>query len=406
MTFRGDDSIEPLRTLISIEMDRATSTATIVTSDGNKTSLPLLQSPFASISTIVRFTYLPSVSQLHLETDHGDTVVAELPTLRSPAPRGGRPVIYLDQKDWSLLANVLYEPTKVHSTGELDAAERLITLARETKVILPLSFGHLAETSKWTDTERRYRLAITMVALSRGWQMRYPLAIRRYELRQSFLTSINKVVLPPLDVFTLEGCAIEPESRSRQRYETQAGLPPEMAHAVDALTCISSYFGTVLDSEAVATNPIPGWASGNQKFTDWLASEPRTSSQKRKCIGIRFLADLRLEVIEAANESGISPLEMEAWLKSYFNGVVRVLPSLGLFNEVYHDKHLNPRAVWHINDLYDMMYLTCGSGYADYVVGDRSSVSHIRQSAKRLRRQINIYRRISDLIVALKGDGL
>jgi hypothetical protein len=387
-------------------MDRATSTATIVTSDGRAASFPLLSSPFDPRSFIVRFEYVPIENLLYAYTELGDTIIAELPSLSNPAPRFGRPVIYLDQRDWSLLANVLYEPERIRSTVERDAAERLIALARETKIILPMSFAHMAETSRWTNTERRYHLALTVVGLSRGWQMRHPLDIRRHELRQSIAINIKQIPLPPLDVFTLAGCAAQPKSPSRPRYGARAGLPPEVAHAVDALTCISSYFEIMLASEAMAMNPISGWDSENQQFTDWLAEEPRTRSQKRKTVWARFFGDIGPEVVQAAHESGITRSEMALWLTRHFDGDVRAMASLGLFNEVYQDKHLNQRTTWRSNDLIDMMYLTCAAGYADYVVAERSLVSHARQAAKRLQRPIKIYPRISDLMVPLKNAGL
>jgi len=179
-----------------------------------------------------------------------------------------------------------------------------------------------------------------------------------------------------------------------------------VAHAVDALTCISSYFAAILDSEALERNPIPGWVSENQTFTNWLAKQSRTSSQKRKSIWARFLADLGLEPVHAALRSGLSRSEMEAWLETYFDGDIRTMASLGLFNEIYQDKHLNQRTVWHINDLRDMMFITCGAGYADYVLGERSMVSHVRQAARRLHREIHIYSDITDLLFSLKSAGL
>jgi hypothetical protein len=391
--------------IASIVLDRATATATIITFDGRTESFPV-SSPFDPISLIVKSTHVPNASILSLETDRGDTIVAELPTLEDPAPRSNRPVVYLDQNHWSLLANALYQPTKAGSAIERDAAEQLISLARERMIILPMSFGHMGETARWTNTERRYRLALTVTELSRGWQMRYPLDIRGFELRQSLATRIKHDPMPPLDMFTLEACAAQPVSTVEHLYGTRAGLLPEMAYVVDALTCISSYFDSTLSSEAVQPNPIPGCASENQEFTTWLSREPKNSPQKRGSIKGRFLADLRLEMIQAALESGITSEELGMWLDLYFDVDVRAMGSLGLFNEVYQDKHLNPETVWRSNDLSDMMYLTCAAGYADFVVGERSLVSHIKQSAKRLQRTISIYPRISDLVVALKSTGI
>lgn len=227
MAIRNNDVVSnTMAGIASMGIDRATSTGTIVTSDGNTTSFPL-SSHLNTSSAIVRLTYVPSINLLSLETDRGDTIEAELPTLQSSAPHGGRPVVYLDQKDWSLLADTLYEPERVHTDRERDAAEHLIALAREKKIILPMSIGHLGETAKWTNSERRYRLALTIAQLSRGWQMRHPLYIRRYELRQSLTTWFTQDPLPRLDVFTLEPCAAETASLSRRPEKIKPGFRPK-----------------------------------------------------------------------------------------------------------------------------------------------------------------------------------
>ncbi len=73
---------------------------------------------------------------------------------------------------------------------------------------------------------------------------------------------------------------------------------------------------------------------------------------------------------------------------------ITAMPSLGLFREVLEQKHLNPGTTWYNNDLSDLMYLTCAAGYADYVVSERSLVSQMEQSLKRLNRLVNVYRRL------------
>lgn len=400
------EASELLPSIAAMIMDRATSTATVVMTDGRTESRPLVPSPFSPSSIIVRARYVPSTNRLYLETDRGHAIDVELPTLRDSAPRGGRPVVYLDQRDWSLLANVLFEPERVHSKDERDAAERLIDLARARKIIVPMSFAHLGETSKWTNTDRKYRLALTVAQLSQGWQMRHPLDIRRYELRQSFATSIKQNPLPPLDVFTLEGCAAQAEWTSQERYEAWAGFPVGIAHAGRSLTCILSYIDLILDSEATAITPIPAWVSGNRDITDWFASQSTTSSQKRRSIGVLFLHDIRTEVAKAAHECGMTNSELETWVDSHFHADVRVMGSLDIANEIYQDKHLKSGTTWSDNDLTDMMFLTCAAGYAEYVVGERSLMSYVKQAAKRLGRPIKVYSRISDLLAALKTDGL
>jgi hypothetical protein len=402
MTLGIDDVSRLMPGIGSITMDRATSTATIVASDGRTKSFPFEFPPDAG-TTIVKLTYFLLGNSLSLKTDRGDTIVAELPSLAGAAPRGGRPVVYLDQKDWSLLANVLHERDRVQSVQERDAAEELIGLAREKKIILPMSLGHMAETSRWTNTERRYRLGLTVAELSRGWQMRHPLDIRRFELQQSLVNRFGTDQLPPLDMFTLAPCAAQGAQAAQQHHETNAGLTAAMAITVEAWTCVSSYFDAILDSEAVPMNPTPSWVSANQEFTAWLAKDSTSASQKRKSILSHLRADLELELLHAVYESGITSAQLETWRTAHFDADIRNMVSLSLFSEIYQDKHLNSGTAWRDNDLIDMMYLSCAAGYADFVVGERSLVSYASQAARRLGRPVKIFRQISELLVGLKS---
>ncbi len=390
----------------SMIMDRATSSAYVVTTGGVTVPMPLNPSPFSSSSTIVRTRYVPSTNRLFMHTNRGDTIETELPTLQDPAPRGGRPVVYLDQRDWSLLANALFEPERVSTDLEREAAARLIALVRAQEIILPMSFAHLGETSKWGNTDRRYRLALTLTQLSRGWQMRYPIDVWQYEFYEAFASRFQQVTLPPLDVFTLEGCAIQSKGGSGNLAISTAGFPAGIGYVGRATVCMMSYIDMVLDSEATEPTPIPEWVNTFQLITDELSKVPKTSSQKRYMLRFILLNDIKMQVIRAAHQSGITESEFETWVQSQFEPDVRAMRCLGLWNGVFQDKHLNPTTKWVVNDLTDMMYLTCAAGYADYVLAERSLASYLNQAAKRLGRSIRVYSRITELVAALENEGL
>src|SRR5690606_5179566 len=74
---------------------------------------------------------------------------------------------------------------------EQRAAEWLIEQAEKKRVILPLSAGHMSETSQWRNDGERYALAVQMLRLSAGWQLRDPLAVRQDELTASMLGVIG-----------------------------------------------------------------------------------------------------------------------------------------------------------------------------------------------------------------------
>lgn len=120
-------------------------------------------------SAVVRMTYTFGGRAVTFTTRLGDSITAEFPDQTDFAPVHQRPIIYLDQNHWSALAKALHEPEAVHEPVRV-AAERLASLARKRTVILPLSLGHMGETGQWGNDPRRYRLALTMLELSAGWQ--------------------------------------------------------------------------------------------------------------------------------------------------------------------------------------------------------------------------------------------
>jgi hypothetical protein len=387
--------------IVLVTIDRATSTFTLQRSDKKEAKFPLEASPFEATSRIARMSYAPNAGLLHLETIHGDDIFAELPTIDDSAPRHDRPVVYLDQKDWSTLANTLYAPVKVPD-AERQASEKLIAWARSKQVILPMSSGHMAETCKWLKNKERYRLAITILQLSSAWQMRDPLEVRQFELRQSFTTRFKGYGLKSLEIFTLEPNAIYGESRGQKNPDVPDHFPPESILALQALTHVSGTFDTLLDAEPVAMNSTPGWVEKNQRFTNWLEGEKeRSSAQKRRSIDAFFVADAQTEIAQAAFRSEITPNEMSQWLINELDSHVASMPCLGLFRETLQTMNLN-YATWKNNDLTDLMYLTCAAGYADYVVAERSLVGYMHQALKRMHRPVNVYRRIQDLVTVLE----
>jgi hypothetical protein len=159
------------------------------------------------------------------KTRHGDRIVVELPNGDHLEPVGNRPVIYLDQNHSSAISKARYEPERLPE-DERAAAEKLYVLARDQAVIVPLSAGHVAETCQWADRERRYHLAVTILELSRGWQMRDVLHLRRGELQRALALwrglppplSPAPVTLEPGAVFGGRPTVVSPRSNSPLTY--------------------------------------------------------------------------------------------------------------------------------------------------------------------------------------------
>ena len=190
--------------VVSMSMNRASSSATIVLVNGSVATMPLEPTPFEPSSQLAQITVIPNAALLHLLTTRGDHVAAELANRWDPAPLGGRPVLYLDQNIWSTLFRRIHDADRIDNADEADAAEQLIDLALNRRVIVPYSAAHMSETTQWADRDQRYRLALTILQLSGGWQMRDALEVRCRELWAHLALRYRAYCVLPRPVFTLE----------------------------------------------------------------------------------------------------------------------------------------------------------------------------------------------------------
>ncbi|ONF73724.1 hypothetical protein [Amycolatopsis keratiniphila] len=380
--------------VMRIDRDGAMS---IVFVDGRVVSASSTREIFDRTSAITSSAYHPHSHQLHLQTKRGHNIVIELPEPAELAPLDDRPTIYLDQNHWSTLTNTIHEPHRVPSEQERAAAQHIITLATERRIVLPMSSAHMSETCKQVDVEQRYRRALTILRLSAGWQLRDPLALRRFELRQALTVRFHARCLIPPAAVTLEPNAIH-DGRDKSLDEVASDLPAEARSAVHAIRCIGGIADTMLDDDHVPHDPVPGWTVGFQQFTDFLQDNPSGKELKRRRTRAKFMADSGNEIALAASMSGITTDDLSNWFFNDSEEDVSRMPSLGLFREVLHEKLAKNGLRWEHNDLTDMMYLTTAAGYCDHVVGERSHASHLTNSARRLGRTVRIHRNLQGLV--------
>lgn len=386
--------------LLMMRMDWTNATATFVRSDGREATLPLPTNEYLTTG-ISCVSWFPGLPVAHVLTTKGDKITVELPQRSELSPRRNRPVIYLDQNHWSNVAKAIHVPDKVSTVSEREAALHIVELAAGGKVILPMSAGHMSETCKWPDGAGRYRLALTILQLSGGWQMRDPLEVRRLELRGAYVSRYRSSSLPQPAVFTLEADAVHGTTRQKRRYKPPGEFSDDDAFLLQTLVCLSANFETMLSSDSIEMGTSPGWVDHFQQFTDWLGMQPRHPHLRRRRTNGIFINDLRKELVEEAARASITPEEMVDWIRNHSDDDIAELPSLGLFREVLHEKLINPGTRWESNDLTDLMYLTCAAGYADHVVGERSLTAQMEQTLRRLDRPVRVHRNLTDLVQAI-----
>ncbi len=369
--------------------------------DGRRVLGSLGRVVFGPTSAIASSTYVPSESVLLLRTTRGDEIAVELPRDGDPAPTRGRAAVYLDQNHWSTLTLVAFDPQRISDARERDAAQRLGALARSGVVLLPMSSAHMSETCKQVDYEDRYQRALTIVRLSAGWQLRDPLALRRIELAQAFTARYRQPALIAPPAITLEPNAIH-AGRDSVAPDVDPALPQEARWMVHCIRSIGAIVDTMLDAEPVPVESSAGWTTEFQRFAGFLASDPTGREMRRRRSHAKFIVDLGPEIAEEAHRAGITPEQMSDWVLGRSEVEVVTMRCLGLFREVLHEKLSDPTLRWEDNDLVDMMYLTAGAGYCDYLVGENRHAAYLENAQRRLGRPVTVHRKLRTLVEELE----
>jgi hypothetical protein len=365
----------------SLIIDRALGVVAVTLADGRTVTEAAERMPFDPTSRLIRLEFVPRDRRLTATTVHGDTVEIDLPATPEDATSAATPVIYLDQNHWSAVANSIYDRARLRPV-ERDAADQIAAWARDKRLTLPASSSHFHETTKWRDDARRYALGLTLAQFSRGWLMRDPLQVRRDEIRSVLPGAAGGPIRPVITLLpqTLHEAA---NRRIAPGYIPSPDLPPSAAFVTSALVAASAHIDTILDADYVEPGPDTGWARAQQHFSQTLHSTGASVDRKRKAIDTWLVTDLRHDIAEEASAAGVDPGLFERWLTT----AARILggtPSVGLYREMVHERHLNPTTTWRLNDVTDMVYLSCAAAYTDVVVCERH-MGHILRIAVRRR---------------------
>lgn len=392
--------------IVLVTMTRDDASVSFLRADGKEARFPLGTSPFSETSALARLHLAPTDDSfagpaLLAVTVDGDNIVFELPSGDDHEQLAGRLVVYLDQNQWSVLSKAGDPSARIPEEDRV-AAVRLAELARDRRVVLPASSAHYHETTKWSDNAARHQLGLTVLQLSRGWQLRDPLQVRRNEIRASYEHMFLGGPTPRAPVVvTLMPNTLHGPSRGGTGHEPPPDFPPPLAAEYNALLSATVLIDVMLDRDYILATPTAGWARINQQFSDWLDQESRDSQQKRKAVDALLLQDLQMEMAEEAHSSGITPQQMSEWFWQHRTRMA-ALPALGLFREVLQDRHLNRGLIWRQNDLTDMLYLSTAAAYTDAVVCERAMGSALVRGLVRLGRPAPVFRRLREALPAIE----
>ncbi|MCB8043274.1 hypothetical protein JM654_00825 [Microbacterium oxydans] len=368
-----------------------------VVAEADPTELSRMLEPFSVVE------YQPWHRRLIFKFRDDYGFECELGTVKDSSPVRGRPVVYLDQNQWSTLSKSIFAPERVPDLAERLAAVRLLKMAEAGDVILPLSSAHLSETGAWSNDAGRSELARAILVGSRGWQMRDVLKVRVGEFRQCLAALAGIDIPPPAPVITLEPYAALDSSVRGEGDE--GSLPADLPEAwrFGYLSTLSNtvYVGCLLDREPTPRGSLARWLARVQGFSSWLDGErQRSKSDRRKAARLFAAADATKEIAAAAAEIGSTPMQATEWFAGAWDQMSLGAPAITLFRSVMVDKML-AGARWEENDLTDLMYLCTAAAYADHVVGERRTIGLLHQSTRRLGTPVTLHIKLDSLVRSL-----
>lgn len=385
----------------SWEIDFEQRLATIELSDGRRDTFPMPEALASAGAPFLRSRFDFTSATLSLTVAGGHVVIVEVGARAADEPRSGRPVVYLDQLHWVSLARQQHAPEKL-SEATAKAAAGLIELAEAQRIVLPLSAGHLTEMGH-LDGRWREHLGLTLVGLSRGWQMRNPVAVRRLEFEQAMRGESPRAV----NVFTLQPEVLFAASKPSR---PATDLPPPFDDLHSRLTWASALYAAVLDDEPVdmreGHEAAERWAAGFPSLSQYMREHKTGAEHARIATGARLIADLGDETAIAAQRAGLSPEQYGLWLTGELSEHLREMPYVGRLNEVLYHRLRNAEDKWERNDLIDMNFLCCATGYADVVVGEKKTMGYLRRAESRSPRGAVVCRNLPEAITALQQLGV
>lgn len=383
--------------IVAIGVDYVQRTVTFERSDGKHATLPL-DSDHSDSGSIREAWFAISGSEILLTTKAGDDILLRC---EGTQPMTVSPVVYLDQNHWSTISKAIHAPSRVNTSDECAAALAIVALAGERRIALPMSAGHMYETTKWTADVDRYRLGLTLLRLGGGWVMDDPLMVRRVEISAALAERYRSGTRPAFTPFGRDWSRLFSQDRSPRSPAAPPDFGPIERQQFECWTNVISLAATLLDDEPIDPASSIGWAESMQRFTDWLATEQTEQPLRLARTNLAFFADLSLTIAVEAHALRLSIAELRDWNLNHHSEDVDRSPMLGLFREALRQKLLTSTTTWKQNDLTDLMYLSCGAGYADVIVGERQLIGQLTAGAKRLGRPIQAFRRLQDALPSI-----
>lgn len=337
------------------------------------------------------------------QTKRGHLIIAEAYSPETADPLHGRPSVYLDQNHWSTLAKTIFDPSSIKESSERKAAQELIHLANDGGIVLPVSSANLRETANLYG-DQRYEVGAAIASLSGGWQLRHPLAVWRAEMVR-LLAEMNSVPVPEhsrLPVVTLE-----PHAFLDGDVRAHAMASDEVELFILAISSPGVILEVLLDPQQSERSDPDSWVSSNKEFSNQLATSNYTKYQKQQAAYARAWEENRSLVQTALKVLNLDESEQSSVPKPKdIQGYFARMPALGLFTKLMVMRQINASHKWRANDLTDLIFLSCASGYTDYVAAEKHTGTQLRQFQRTVSTGTKVHTKLETLVRQIRADGV
>ncbi len=334
-----------------------------------------------------------------LITTKGDRIVSEGFNPTAPPPLNGRPSVYLDQNRWRTVSDVLHDPMRVKDVAERRAAQDLIDLVDDGRIVLPLSTGHMLETAGLYG-ERRYEVGVTMAGLAGGWQVRHPLDIWKHEAELTIRGHLRLLEGAPVTY------CVTTEPGALFGSDTTLSISDEMPDAdkfLAMLTMPCVILDELVDPELVPKHQLAKWVDHHLRITAQMHAQNVPKYERRKLARRRYWNE-NIGFYMAAYQRLTRAADFPTYSDSELDGLLSSSPMVGLLSELFVRRFIDHRTKWRRNDLLDMLHLSAASAYADYVCAEVHTGTQLRDAQRMMGKRETVFTKLKELVEVIRRD--
>lgn len=239
-----------------------------------------------------------------------------------------------------------------------------------------------------------------MTRLSRGWQMRSPLALRRVELPYALSSdlALNRDEVRA-GLFTLDPNALWGTDLATPDFAAELG--DEVGGLITRLTVACSLFEVLLgrdsDYSTEGHAKAAEWAASFEALAQEIRKNPAAKRYRRDVSRMRLIGDIQQDLAASAARVGMTPEEFHEWLDKDAEDGIAKLPALARIRELFDLRLANADDKWEKNDLNDVLYLASAAAYADIVVGEKKFTNLLARCTN-VPAGARLYRRLEDAL--------